>query len=241
MYKVLRFYMNLIYSQMRVFQKIEFERAKHKRKQGYIYERPLEYCYVMEKIMEFKSQKILDIGCGKTAFPRVLLDSGFDVTCTDQQNNYWGSSIVNRHVYVISDDICHSSLLSDEYDTISCISVLEHIKQYDIAVKEMVRLLRPGGILLITFPFTYDGDFIWNVYDLIESDAFSSSFRYIAHSFNNKNITSWKRKYSLLEIDRRYFRSWTGKYIRCGDRIQYPFWIENKETANNICITLQKK
>ncbi|MDQ1731411.1 MAG: hypothetical protein QOK10_1570 [Pseudonocardiales bacterium] len=45
--------------------------------------------------------------------------------------------------------------LGESFDTVLCTSVLEHVDNAEAAVGEMVRILRPGGRLLITVPFLY--------------------------------------------------------------------------------------
>lgn len=44
---------------------------------------------------------------------------------------------------------------SASFDTILCTSVLEHVPDAETAFAEIVRVLRPGGHLLITVPFLY--------------------------------------------------------------------------------------
>lgn len=39
------------------------------------------------------------------------------------------------------------------FDAIMCIEVLEHVPNPELAIKELARLLRPGGTLIVTAPF----------------------------------------------------------------------------------------
>lgn len=41
------------------------------------------------------------------------------------------------------------------FDTVLCTSVLEHVHDAEAAMSEMVRILKPGGRLIITVPFLY--------------------------------------------------------------------------------------
>jgi len=54
-------------------------------------------------------------------------------------------------------DICrHNEFLPDgSYDFVVCTEVLEHTLQPFEAVREMRRLLRPGGLLFLTVPFNF--------------------------------------------------------------------------------------
>jgi len=53
-----------------------------------------------------------------------------------------------------------------EIDILCCISVLEHTGDYPAAVAEFARVLRPGGLLVLTFDISLDGKF-----KLSEADA----------------------------------------------------------------------
>ena len=205
----------------------------------YVYERPIEYAFTLSSLVRHKSLEILDVGTGRSAFPRVLEDAGFRVSCVDQKSDYWNSKIVNRHIHVLDDDICKSKLKSETFDAVLCISVLEHIAAHETAVGEMVRLLKPKGLLLLTFPYS-SCTYCPNVYELQDSDKFSSSFNYIAQSFNDETINNWTKKFNLRRDDQSYFRGWTGQYWRCGERIKFPELVADKNIANGICLALVK-
>ena len=206
----------------------------------YVFERPIEYAFTLSSLVRHKSLEILDVGTGRTAFPRLLMDMGFRVCCIDQKSDYWMSKIVNRHCYVFDDDICNSHLETGRFDAVLCISVLEHIVRYEAAVSEMVRLLKPNGVLILTFPYSSEA-YCPNVYKLPESDELSSSFQYIAQSFSDEIINEWEKKFNLQIDAQSYFRGWTGKHWRCGERLKFPEIVDEAKTANGICLALVKK
>jgi SAM-dependent methyltransferase len=43
----------------------------------------------------------------------------------------------------------------DSFDSILCTSVLEHVDNFERAIAEIARVLRPGGRLIVTSPFLY--------------------------------------------------------------------------------------
>jgi SAM-dependent methyltransferase len=45
----------------------------------------------------------------------------------------------------------------DTLDAICCISVLEHTDDYEEILKEFVRVLKPGGLFVLTFDLSLDG------------------------------------------------------------------------------------
>jgi SAM-dependent methyltransferase len=47
----------------------------------------------------------------------------------------------------------------DGFDAVCCISVLEHTSNYGEILDEFARVLRPGGLLVLTFDLSLDGRF----------------------------------------------------------------------------------
>lgn len=204
----------------------------------YIYERAIEYSFALEKLYENKILSVLDIGTGKNSFAATLRHCGFNVTASDIKTGYW-KIFDNRHIYVVSDDITKTKFIDRSFEGITCISTLEHIANFNLAVKNMVKLLRDNGILILSFPYTYNV-FCENIYKLRDADKISRKFNYIARSFSDREINDWVKKYGLTISDKRFFKGWTGKFWRTGDRMQFPIVVENKEYANGVCLLLSK-
>lgn len=56
------------------------------------------------------------------------------------------------------EDVTRLSMAEDSLHAIACFDVLEHVPDYRAALHEFARVLRPGGHLLATFPFTDAAD-----------------------------------------------------------------------------------
>ncbi len=52
-------------------------------------------------------------------------------------------------------DIHHLPFTDNSLGAITCFSVLEHVQNPEIACQELLRVLRPGGKLLVTVPFIW--------------------------------------------------------------------------------------
>src|SRR3989344_3080365 len=111
-------------------------------------ERPVEYRFTFENIAEFYPKTILDVGTGVTALPHLMSNCGCKVTAMDNIKDYWTKGMLNRHYYIINDDITNPKKIIGSFDMVTCISALEHIERYDDAVKSMFNLLKSGGCLL---------------------------------------------------------------------------------------------
>lgn len=101
--------------------------------------------------------KILDIGCGKgslllkLAARRPALDvqlHGVDISpvlCSIARQNV-------PHAEIIEGDAERLPYMSEMFDFIFMTEALEHMLDYDAAVSELVRVLKSGGIAVITVP-----------------------------------------------------------------------------------------
>ncbi len=63
------------------------------------------------------------------------------------------SSLVGQPFH--QQDICALTYSSSSFDLVVCNEVLEHVYDLEAALSELVRILRPGGKLLVTVPFAF--------------------------------------------------------------------------------------
>jgi SAM-dependent methyltransferase len=132
--------------------------------------RQWEYPFVADQVEQTASVaagspvKMLDAGSGVSFFPYFLVErhQGLELTCCDtdqslpevyQRLNEQRSQNVSFTVQ----DIRHTSFEADTFDIVSCISVLEHTEEYPRIIEEFARILKPGGVLVLTFDISLDG------------------------------------------------------------------------------------
>jgi len=75
---------------------------------------------------------------------------------------YGGSKVENIEVMTIEKDNPNSTIIadltkaknvpSDEFDCIICTQVLNYIYDFNLALKQLYRILKPGGVILTTVP-----------------------------------------------------------------------------------------
>lgn len=200
-------------------------------------ERPVEYGFVFKKLSELYPKTILDVGSGMTALPHIMYTCGSVVTATDDITKNRAKGVINRHFYIIDDDITKTNL-SSKYDLITCISVLEHIPDYNAAVKNMFKLLNPEGHLILTFPYN-ETTYINNVYKLSDS-SYGKDNPYITQSFSGREVEQWIRENNATIIDQEYWQYWTGEYWTTGKQIIPPKKVTSKEKHQHSCILFRK-
>lgn len=107
-------------------------------------------------------ENILDIGCGS---------GGMLFRLIDKYNNFYGVDISSsrilegrriaeskyrefkkKFVFVEADIDRNLDFESNYFDTIICLAVLEHVYDIYALVKEMYRILKPGGYVIIEVP-----------------------------------------------------------------------------------------
>jgi SAM-dependent methyltransferase len=128
--------------------------------------RQYEYPFVADSIEKhtLKSGKVLDAGSGITFFPFYLEHKypEINIECCDydpilavQFDRV--NSRFKKNVKYFDSDIRKIGRPDGYYDTVYCISVLEHTGDYEAVVREFSRLLSDQGKLILTFDISVDG------------------------------------------------------------------------------------
>lgn len=203
-----------------------------------IIERSVEYPYAMNQAAISNARRILDVGCGRSAWPAILTDCGYKVTAVDKIHGYWDKWFINRHHLVITGDVTRGLNMDGEFDMVTCISVMEHIEDHQSAFANMMKMLRPGGILTITFPYNEDV-FVENVYQHPDS-GYGVDFGFICRVYSRAEIAAWMECCPAELIDQKFFRVFTGKFWSMGERILPVEPSSVDEPHHLLCATFRR-
>jgi len=201
-------------------------------------ERPVEFAFVFRQLARLYPRSVLDIGTGTTALPHLMRNCGFLVTATDNIRDYWPSGMVNRHYHVIDDDITNTRL-RDEYDLITCVSVLEHIEDHAAAVRNMFKLLKPQGHLVLSFPYT-ERAYVRNVYELPGS-GYGRDFSFICQSYSRREIDAWLKANDGVLVEQEFWQFWRGDFWTVGDQVLPPLKVGAEDKHQITCLLLRKR
>jgi SAM-dependent methyltransferase len=92
---------------------------------------------------------LLDVPAGEGALAARLLTAGFDVRCCDLYPQIFRLP----RVEIKGGDLSGTLPYADaSFDFITCVEGLEHIENPQQAIREFARLLRAGGVLIVTVP-----------------------------------------------------------------------------------------
>lgn len=103
--------------------------------------------------------RALEIGPGSGTYLPTLCAMADEVVAADIEDAYLekAKTLTSRlpNLQPLKDDITASKLPSGHFDLILCTEVIEHIPGSAAGLREMRRLLRPGGVLVLSTPQKY--------------------------------------------------------------------------------------
>jgi 2-polyprenyl-3-methyl-5-hydroxy-6-metoxy-1,4-benzoquinol methylase len=201
-------------------------------------ERSIEYRFALQALGENRPSTVLDVGTGTTAWPHLLRNCGYVVTAIDNVRDYWPEGMVNRHWHVLDVDIVNpDSRIPEKYEAITCISVLEHIEDHTRAVRNMVALLKTGGLLILTTPFSHDNAHP-NVYTRADA-LYGKDSPFICRSSSVTELHQWLA--CDLKLERReLWRLFTGPVWATGERCAWELAETEREPHQLGCFLFQK-
>ena len=115
--------------------------------------------------------RLLDAGCGNGSLSLRLAEAGYRVMGLDRSPEFvrYGRERLDgarkrEAVSFQEGDICDTGLPEHSFDAVTCGEVLEHIQDDAAAVRELLRVLRPGGVCVVTVPCNpalWDENDVW--------------------------------------------------------------------------------
>lgn len=104
---------------------------------------------IKEALDNFAKGSLLDLGCGNKPYkewyePLTTESTGCDAIQSDEH---------------VVDTVCLATALpyeGNKFDTIFSTQVLEHVYDHHSMIKESFRVLKPGGSMILTVPFTWE-------------------------------------------------------------------------------------
>ena len=110
-------------------------------------------------LFDKRGGRFLDAGCGTGDFLPDLLARGDEVCAVDfaeemieQAARRLGGSGHRARVRFSVGDVCNLEFPAEHFDGIIGVGLIEYLTDYNAAFKEMFRVLKPGGILVVTVP-----------------------------------------------------------------------------------------
>lgn len=131
-----------------------------------------EYPYAYYHLQKWRNGKgtatplgVVDLGSGVTFFPFSVARLGYRVTCVDidpvvNVDLSKAARTIDHRPGHVDCRLCGNSslpLLDGEVDAVYCVSVLEHISNFETTIEEVFRILKPRGMLILTIDMDMSG------------------------------------------------------------------------------------
>lgn len=159
---------------------------------------------IIEEINPQSDEKIVDLGCG-TGYYLYLLSSlpvnlkltGFDadVKAMDEAKLLPEGNKIN----FIVGDMHKMSFKNNSFNKAVCSEVLEHLGNDELALQEIYRVLKPGGILAISVP-SINYPFLWDPLNWVLQRFFRT---HVKKGFFSGIWSGHIRLYNLIELKKK--------------------------------------
>lgn len=170
------------------------------------------------------SGRVLEVGCGGGAMARAikrhrpdLQVDGMDLSCSalDAARRRAGG------VQYLGGDALRLPVATDRYDAVVVLDVLEHLPDPHMALSEVNRVLKPGGLLHLFCPV--EGD-LRNLHGLLHRLGWRSKEKLIGHiqHFSERELIHQLERADLQETGTH----WSGHLVNQITDVAYFSWLE---------------
>lgn len=200
-------------------------------------ERPVEFSFALAALNDYPIVTVLDVGSGVSPFPATLAHCGYLVTAIDNVSDYWPHGMCNRHFHILDDDIRHPRT-TQKFDAITCVSVMEHITEFQDAARGIGSLLKADGHLILTCPYNEER-YSKDVY----REPGSSQGRnnpYICQSYSRHELDLMLTAIGGRVVKQVYWKVFSGEMWTFGQRLDRPV-LSSKDGPHQLtCLVVQK-
>lgn len=117
---------------------------------------PLRLDYLLQHSGPLAGKKVLDIGCGGGIFAESMAFQGAHLTAIDAARE--ALEVARLHAQQSGIDIDYQQRTAEEmatefpeaFDVVTCMEMLEHVPDPGAIIVACARLLKPGGVLLLS-------------------------------------------------------------------------------------------
>ena len=101
---------------------------------------------VLKQYLPKVKGRVLDVGCGDKPYRSLF----------SQSTDYVGIDIAEGEADIVVDPNFAWPLENDSFDVIFASQVMEHVENLPHTISEIIRVSKPGAIVVLSFPFLYN-------------------------------------------------------------------------------------
>lgn len=162
-----------------------------------------------------KSAKLLDFGCGPGNLSFALAQEGYEVTGVDAAEHMIqiaNEQLAQTELTKLNFQVMKAeniSLFRESFDAVVCSSVIEYIEYDKKFLKDLIGLLKPGGVLLISVP--HNSSFWGKLEDALKWIPFFKTgpgrrdLKYSKRRYKIKELLNFIQDFSLELSEYTYF------------------------------------
>lgn len=169
---------------------------------------------------DLAGRRVLEIGCGRGGFacwlarhatpPRVVVAADFSSVAVAKAEQFALANNVSGVQWIVA-DIQSLGEYVEEFDTVISCETIEHVPDPPLAVRQLARVLKPGGRLFLTSPNYMSSIGLYRVYCWMRRKAFDEG---------GQPICQW----TMLPRNRRWVRAAGLRVLESNSSGQYlPF------------------
>lgn len=98
-----------------------------------------------------QKNSFLDVGCGAGTLLKAAISEGWKAEGVEISKSAV-EYLRAENIKVFNGDLCQANFAENSFDVVTAVEILEHISSPNIILKEIHRILRPGGLLWATTP-----------------------------------------------------------------------------------------
>ncbi len=119
----------------------------------------------MKFLLKRSSLKMLDIGCGQGHYLRDAIEEGINAYGIDISTYALENALAEVKDRITFGSLTEIPFADEEFDVMTAFDVIEHIHPKDTSnmIEEIRRVLKPGGIIIITTPGSNFGGWVFDL------------------------------------------------------------------------------
>jgi len=112
-----------------------------------------------------KGKKVLDIACGPGILIHGLRSRGYTITAVDAAPEMVARAKeehkIGEDLTIEVGDVYALKYPDASFDVVTALGLVEYLADQEKAHREMVRVLKPGGTLIVSYPYTWSPWRVW--------------------------------------------------------------------------------